>query len=242
MDLPYLFLLLSSFLYFCSPAALEDEGIKIADADVDVRVVEGRKITGNDCEYIKLCEVLNNTSCSNGDKFVIRKMRGTRRQFLILNGRPVMGFRQKKKKFSSCPSFTQITATLQCKEVAGLNSLNISTPSNTSATARSLLDIVDDLNNIEILENVPVEKDEIVERVIKGNNCEFVRLCDVTNNTGCSDGNKLVLKKQKGLRRQFLLLNGSPVLGFIMRKKKFTSCEAYKDVTDNSGCSDGNKL
>merc|ERR1719320_549258 len=151
-------------------------------------------------------------------------MRGTRRQFLILNGRPVMGFRQRKKKFSSCPSFTQITATLQCKEVAGLNSLNISTPTNTSATARSLL------------EDVPVEKDKIVERVIKGNNCEFVRLCDVTNNTGCSDGNKLVLKKQKGLRRQFLLLNGSPVLGFIMRKKKFTSCEAYKDVTDTVDC------
>merc|ERR1719317_1894366 len=136
-----------------------------------------------------------------------------------------MGFRQRKKKFSSCPSFTQITATLQCKEVAGLNSLNISTPTNTSATARSLLDVVDDLNNIEIL-----------ERVIKGNNCEFVRLCDVTNNTGCSDGNKLVLKKQKGLRRRFLLLNGSPVLGFIMRKKKFTSCEAYKDVTDTVDC------
>ena len=189
MDLPFLLLLLSSF-YFCSPVALDDEGIKIDDADdeveivdidaeVDVRVVEGRKITGNDCEYIKLCEVLNNTSCSNGkhifsypslfiisnlsttmklrlilkcvwkfhlhgclflrflyqlkehklfsnscavntslfpgDKFVIRKMRGTRRQFLILNGRPVMGFRQRKKKFSSCPSFTQITATLQCK-------------------------------------------------------------------------------------------------------------------------------
>jgi len=45
-----------------------------------------------------------------------------------------------------------------------------------------------------------------------------------------------VLKKQKGLRRQFLLLNGSPVLGFIMRKKKFTSCEAYKDVTDTVDC------
>ena len=52
-------------------------------------------------------------------------------------------------------------------------------------------------------------------------------------------GNKLVLKKQKGLRRQFLLLNGSPVLGFIMRKKKFTSCEAYKDVTDTVDCKVG---
>ena len=138
---------------------------------------------------------------------MIRKMRGTRRQFLILNGSPVMGFRQRKKKFSSCSSFTQITASLQCKagisydrysvhlyyrvafqEVSGLDSLDLSTPTNTSATARSMLDIVDDLKNIEILENVPVEKDEIVERVIKGNNCEFVRLCDVTSNTGCSDG------------------------------------------------------
>merc|ERR1719431_639230 len=244
MNLPFFHLILSSFL-LCSPAALEDEGIQIDDADdeveivdidaeVNVRVVEGRKITGKDCEYIKLCEVLNNTTCSNGDKFVIRKMRGTRRQFLILNGSPVMGFRQRKKKFFSCSSFTQITASLQCKEVSGLDSLDLST--NTSATARSMLDIVDDLKNIEILENVPVEKDEIVERVIKGNNCEFVRLCDVPSNTGCSDGNKLVLKKQRGLRRQFLLLNGSPVLGFIMRKKKFTSCESYKDVTTTVDC------
>merc|ERR1712062_220667 len=112
--------ILSSFQH-CSAAAMEDEGIEIDDADdeveivdtdaeVHVRVVEGREVTGKDCEYIKLCEVLNNTSCSNGDKFVIRKMRGTRRQFLILNGSPVMGFRQRKKKFSSCSSFTQITA------------------------------------------------------------------------------------------------------------------------------------
>ena len=68
------------------------------------------------------------------------------------------------------------------QEVSGLDSLDLSTN-----TARSMLDIVDNLKNIEILENVPVEK-EIVERVIKGNNCEFVRLCDVTSNTGCSDG------------------------------------------------------
>ena len=76
MYLPFLLLILSSFQH-CSAAALEDEGIEIDDADdeveivdtdaeVDVRVVEGRKVTGKDCEYIKLCEVLNNTSCSNG--------------------------------------------------------------------------------------------------------------------------------------------------------------------------------
>ena len=55
-------------------------------------------------------------------------------------------------------------------------------------------------------------------------------------------GNKLVLKKQRGLRRQFLLLNGSPVLGFIMRKKKFTSCEAYKDVTNTVDCKVGQHI
>ena len=101
MDLPFLLLLLSSF-YFCSPVALDDEGIKIDDADdeveivdidaeVDVRVVEGRKITGNDCEYIKLCEVLNNTSCSNGKHifsypslFIISNLSTTMKLRLIL--------------------------------------------------------------------------------------------------------------------------------------------------------------
>lgn len=246
MIVSFLILLFCS-VHHSSAAALEDGNIDIedtdaeveiveTDADVNIRVVEDRKITGKDCEYIKLCEVINNVGCANGDKFVIRKMRGTRRQYLIMNGSPVLGFRQKKMKFSSCSSFTQITSSLKCKEVSGLNAVDLSASTNSSLSAKSMLDIVDGLGDIEVHENVLVEKDEVVERVIRGKNCEFIRICDVTSNSGCSDGNKLVVKKQKGLRRQFLILNGSPVLGFIKRKNKFTSCDTYKDVTDSVDC------
>merc|ERR1711892_1121808 len=248
MNLPFLAFLLFC-VYQCYAAALEDDDIVIVEtgAEHDVRVVDNRKVTGKDCEYIKLCEVIGTAGCADGNKFVIRKMKGTRRQFLILNGSPVLGFVQKKKKFASCSSYTQITSGLKCKEVTGLSSLdlssssNSSTSSNSSSTSNASLfksvfeSFNEDLENIDIVDNIPVAKPneaEVAERVIRGNDCEFVKLCNVT----CSDGNKLVLKKKKGLRRQFLLLNGSPVLGFVQRKKKFTSCASYTDVTDQVDC------
>merc|ERR1712106_890870 len=224
MNLPFLPFLLFC-VHQCSSAALEDDDIVIVetDAEHDVRVVDNRKITGKDCEYIKLCEVIGTAGCSDGNKFVIRKMKGTRRQFLILNGSPVLGFVQKKKKFASCSSYTQITSSLKCKVVTGLSSLDLSSSSNSSASSNSsslsksvFESFNDDFENINIVDDIPVAKpneSEVAERVIRGNDCEFVKLCNVT----CSDGNKLVLKKKKGLRRQFLLLNGSPVLGFVQR-------------------------
>ena len=117
----------------CSSNSLGDEDLEIVetDAEFNIRVVEDRKITGKGCEYIKLCDVIKNSGCEDGkgslffnmfenitilgNKFVIRKMKGTRKQFLILNGNPVLGFVQKKKKFASCKSYTQITANLKCK-------------------------------------------------------------------------------------------------------------------------------
>merc|ERR1712106_543266 len=247
MNLPFLPFLLFC-VHQCSSAALEDDDIVIVEtvAEPDVRVVDNRKITGKDCEYIKLCEVIGTAGCADGNKFVIRKMRGTRRQFLILNGSPVLGSVQ-KKKIVSCSSYTQITSSLKCKVVTGLSSLdlssssNSSTSSNSSSTSNASLfksvfeSFNDDLENIDIVDDIPVIKPneaEVAERVIRGNDCEFVKLCSVT----CSDGNKLVLKKKKGLRRQFLLLNGSPVLGFVQRKKKFTSCASFTDVTDQVDC------
>merc|ERR1711892_327711 len=218
MNLPFLAFLLFC-VYQCSSAALEDDDKVIVetDAEHDVRVVDNRKITGKDCEYIKLCEVIGTAGCADG------------------------------KKFASCSSYTQITSSLKCKEVTGLSSLDLSSSSNSSASSNSsstsnasLFKSVfesfnEDLETIDIIDDIPVAKPneaEVVERVIRGNDCEFVKLCNVP----CSDGNKLVLKKKKGLRRQFLLLNGSPVLGFVQRKKKFTSCASYTDVTDQVDC------
>ena len=53
----------------CSAAPLVEEDVEIVDteAEVGVRVVESRKITGKDCEYISLCQVINTAGCADGD-------------------------------------------------------------------------------------------------------------------------------------------------------------------------------
>jgi len=49
-------------------------------------------------------------------------------------------------------------------------------------------------------------------------------------------GHKFVITKQEGVRKQFLLLNGSPVLGFVNNNKKFSSCSFYTEVTADVDC------
>ena len=50
------------------------------------------------------------------------------------------------------------------------------------------------LDDIEIIESTPVEEPSIAERVIRGNDCEFIKICDVTSNTGCSNGKYSILE------------------------------------------------
>ena len=177
-----------------------------------------------------------------------------RKQLLLLNGSPVLGFVTKKKKFSSCSSYTQVTSNVVCKQVSGLSSVDLSSSSSNSSSSffRSMFkDIMEEFEDIEIIENTPVAEPRAAGRVLKGNDCEYIKICDVTNNTGCSDGehehysyyiyfffqgNKFVIKQKTGVRKQFLILNGSPVLGFVTKKKKFTSCSSYTEVTANVDC------
>ena len=97
------------------------------------RTIEGRVYTGNDCEYIKLCSITANAGCTDGEykdddgndtdlddeisgnKFVIKQVSGVRKQFLILNGQAILGFVTKGKKFTSCTSYTEVTAIVDCK-------------------------------------------------------------------------------------------------------------------------------
>ena len=62
--------------------------------------------------------------CSRGDKFVLKGAAGVRKQFLIMNGMPLLAFVEKKTKFHECSSFTDITANVACKEVPGLATLD----------------------------------------------------------------------------------------------------------------------
>ena len=49
-------------------------------------------------------------------------------------------------------------------------------------------------------------------------------------------GYKFVIQQKPDVRKQFLILNGAPVLGFIDKGKKFASCFSYKEITSNVNC------
>lgn len=84
------------------------------------RSASGRVLTGNNCEYIKLCSVTANDGCTDGNKFVINQVKGVRKQFLILNGQAILGFVRNGKKFADCESYTEVTTNVDCKVVPGL--------------------------------------------------------------------------------------------------------------------------
>ena len=62
----------SVFLLFCvhrcSSNSLGHEDLEIVETDAEfaMRVVQDRKITGKDCEYIQLCDVIKNNGCDDG--------------------------------------------------------------------------------------------------------------------------------------------------------------------------------
>jgi hypothetical protein len=60
---------------------------------------------------------------------------GVRKQFLIVNNVPILGFVKKGgDKFHDCESFNDITATVACKEVPGLATFETTVPTATTTT------------------------------------------------------------------------------------------------------------
>ena len=60
-------------------------------------------------------------------------------------------------------------------------------------------------------------------------------LCKTTprlNDVACMNGQKFVLKKAKGTRKQFMVVNNKVSLAFINKGKKFTACSTFLDITD----------
>ena len=43
-------------------------------------------------------------------------------------------------------------------------------------------------------------------------------------------GNKFVIKQVRGVRKQFLILHGEAILGFVRNGKKFADCDSYTKV------------
>merc|ERR1711899_663246 len=65
---------------------------------------------------------------------------------------------------------------------------------------------------------------------LKGSACDYISLCRVS----CPDGSKFVVKQAKGVRKQFLVLDGESVLAFVAKKSdqnnavKFSQCPSYR--------------
>merc|ERR1719239_639103 len=101
------------------------------------RQQQGRQsivVKGNDCEFIYLADITSNSGCSNGQKFVLKGANNTRRQFLIVNDKAIIAFITKKKKFTACESFTDITTSVSCKTVSGLDNVTLPSSSTNSSS------------------------------------------------------------------------------------------------------------
>jgi hypothetical protein len=62
------------------------------------------------------------------------------------------------------------------------------------------------------------------------------RLADIPSNTGCTNGNKFVLKGNTGVRKQFLIMTDKALLAFVTKGAKFTACTAFTDITTDVKC------
>ena len=51
---------------------------------------------------------------------------------------------------------------------------------------------MDELEDIELIESHVEEQPRAAGRIIKGEDCEYIRLCDVPNNPGCTNGKKIL--------------------------------------------------
>ena len=45
-----------------------------------------------------------------------------------------------------------------------------------------------------------------------------------------------MIKQAKNTRKQFLMLEGEPIIAFVLNGKKFTDCESYTEVTSSVEC------
>merc|ERR1712025_273480 len=159
---------------------------------------------------------------------------GTIKQFLKLNGQAVLAFLTKATKITSCSSYIEITGQVACKTVSGAADIELDSRSQVARRSES-----DDLGDLEIpVINMKINPNKRVAkgRVLTGDDCEYVQLCDAINNMGCGDGSKLKIKPANGTRRQFLILNNKTVAAFLEDGKKFTQCSNYTEVTSQVEC------
>merc|ERR1719347_142281 len=101
-----------------------------------------RAYTGTHCEYVKLNSVTANQGCEDGTKFVLKAPKGTRKQFLILTNQPILAFVENGVKFTECTAYTEVTLSVDCKEVEGLINVDLAGSNSETTTATEETDEV----------------------------------------------------------------------------------------------------
>ena len=75
-----------------------------------------------------------------------------------------------------------------------------------------------------------------VGRLIRGEDCQYIKIAGIVSNSGCDSGDKFVIKQVSGVRKQFLIMNNEPILAFVNKGKKFTACDSYTEITSSVVC------
>jgi len=160
---------------------------------------------GLHCDFVDLCSLgtRNDSTCAVGQKFLIRGVRGVRRQFLVSNSSSLVMFLTRGVKVTECSQMMDITSRLTCKEVPGLSEMVL---------AGRLMTSTESLNKRRARQK---------GKILKGRHCEFIRLCQLPQ---CQNGDKFLVQAEKGVRRQFLLTNEGKVAIFLTRGRKARDC------------------
>jgi len=88
---------------------------------------------GKTCDWIDINKVKSGgENCEDGTKFVVKQEKGTRKQFLFVDGKDIIAFVKNKEKFVNCSIFTEVTEMIQCKKVDGVEGLSLDGTSSPS--------------------------------------------------------------------------------------------------------------
>merc|ERR1711892_815231 len=100
---------------------------------------QSRKVlTGAHCQYVDLCMIdrMSESGCTTGQKFVIKSPKGTRRQFLMVDGSKIIAFLLSGKKITDCKgNLTDVTTQVSCKTVPGVADIKLLRQNETTTDA-----------------------------------------------------------------------------------------------------------
>jgi len=171
-------------------------------------------IVGDVCEFVDFFGARRmGTGCEDGSKVVITQKSGVRKQFLVAGGRTIFGFVSKEGgKFRNCTCATERTSSAQCKALVGLSDVSLADSSKSTRKAGG-------------------------RAILKASPCQWIDLEKVREEgSGCVDGSKFVVSKERGVRRQYLFVDGRTVLAFVTNGEKFAECANYTDITADVKC------